>query len=106
MPLWEPRRGLPLCSSDLGPLGWLLAARFRPADHRAGSQELACPILIMRKTAWCSDMAKVTRSEGGRVGLHSAPTSRSASCHYAAGPLFLLSSPHNKAGGGWEETVG
>lgn len=49
-------------------------------------------------------MAKVIRSEGGRVGsiqpqhpgLHPVPMPQA--------PKFLLCSPHNEVGEGWEET--
>ena len=96
---WEVRsplrKGRYPCGSpgggDCAPQAWARSAGSWPqdsglADHRALPQELACPILMVIKTARGSDTAKVTRPEGGRTGLNSAPTSRTASCRCAAGP--------------------
>ena len=116
---WEVRsplrKGRYPCGSpgggDCAPQAWARSAGSWPqdsglADHRALPQELACPILMVIKTARGSDTAKVTRPESGRTGLNSAPTSRTASCRCAAGPpappVFSPQQSGGKAGRRWE----
>ena len=72
--------------------------------HQSCEFGIITAILMVIK-AQGSDIAKVTWSEGGKVGLNSGLTSRPAFCPCAAGlPTFLLSSPQKEVREGWEAT--
>lgn len=87
------------------PWGLQSTAIGAPIPHQACKFGIVTLILMVTKVAQGSDMTKVTQPERGRVGLNTGPNSRPAFCPYVAGPpKFLLSSPHNRVGEGWEVT--
>lgn len=71
--------------------------------HQACEFGIIAPILMVRKTAQGSDMAKVTQPEGGKVGSIQPQLPGLQSVPMLRVPQVPSLFSHNKAGEGWQQ---